>query len=148
MLMVHHGCGYEKEISVLCPQCGLPFCEEDTMQAIGGILAQTIVLTEILKKNLRNVIVVNADYDVLINDEFIFGDATNGDLIITLPFVINSVGKVYTVMKINSGSKDLTIKPQVGEKINGDVKEVINSKYASRTIISDGVEWFIYARTS
>lgn len=40
MLKIGHtsGCQWTQEIEFLCPNCNLPFCEEDSQQAGGGVL--------------------------------------------------------------------------------------------------------------
>lgn len=42
MLKVVHDCGWNYEIEFKCPNCNLPFCEEDQVQALGGILVNQI----------------------------------------------------------------------------------------------------------
>jgi len=54
MLNVSHVCGYKKDFEFLCPQCNLPFCEEDMDQAIGGLLLNS-VLTKITSDEAKRI---------------------------------------------------------------------------------------------
>jgi len=50
MLKLVHSCGYEEDFENPCPKCGLPFCEEDTQQATGGIMVTVIDLKKKLNQ--------------------------------------------------------------------------------------------------
>ena len=72
------------------------------------------------------------------------GDTAGGSVIITLPAVTTEKGKKYYFVKLGA-SHTMRINAGSGENINGTDHFLINTNYASHTIICDGVEWFIIA---
>lgn len=61
MLRIIHLCGYVKELQILCPQCGLPFCEEETQQAIGSMICGYIINSDGIAKNTIDISANSAD---------------------------------------------------------------------------------------
>ena len=69
MLKVYHpDCGYEKEFNFLCPRCGLPFCEEDTQQSIGGALVGHICNKSDIDTLKAQVVTLQSQVATLITD--------------------------------------------------------------------------------
>jgi len=74
-------------------------------------------------------------------DETLLVDASSGPVTVTLlhPSAITEV----TVKKIDSSSNVVTIATPGSETIDGDSFRTISAQYVSRTIESDGSDYFI-----
>jgi hypothetical protein len=59
---------------------------------------------------------------------------------ITLPSAVTS-GLRYTIKKIDSGTGTVTIATTSGQTIDGATTKVINARYASATVVSNGASW-------
>jgi len=55
------------------------------------------------------------------------------------------LGRVETVMKVDSGGGSVTLDPDGSQTINGATTVSLSSQYNYRTLVSDGVEWFVIA---
>ena len=87
---------------------------------------------------------VTTDYTVADRDYTILGDTTSGPLTVTLPSAGGgSKGHVYNVKKIDATANAVTIAADGAETIDGATTYVINTQYTSRTVISDGIQWWI-----
>lgn len=75
--------------------------------------------------------------------ELILCNSTDGNVTINLPNATESKGKKYYFMKTNSGNV-VTINGN-GYNINGGTATTIGNHYGSKTIISDGAQWYIIA---
>jgi hypothetical protein len=64
----------------------------------------------------------------------------------TLPTVASgdaSLGRVCTVMKVDSGAGSVTIDGNGSQTINGSATVSLASQYDYRTLVSNGTEWFV-----
>lgn len=75
--------------------------------------------------------------------ELIICDSTDGNVTVNLPPADESKGKKYYFVKTNSGNV-VTISGN-GYNINGGSTTTIGNHYGSKTIISDGAQWYIIA---
>lgn len=75
--------------------------------------------------------------------ELILCNSADGNVTINLPNATESKGKKYYFMKTNSGNV-VTISGN-GYNINGGTATTIGNHYGSKTIISDGAQWYIIA---
>ena len=75
--------------------------------------------------------------------QFVWVDATLGNVIITLPAAADNTRTVYTIKKIDSSNHTVTIDANGSETIDGEETVVLNLQYAYITIVCDGDEWFI-----
>ena len=73
--------------------------------------------------------------------ELIIGDSTDGNVIVNLPPANESKGKKYYFKKIAS-SHTMTISGN-GYNIDGASVTVMNSRYQTCTVISNGVQWYL-----
>lgn len=85
---------------------------------------------------------ITEDYSALNTDEVILADATAGNIIITLPFASDDVGKIFEIKKINI-INSVTIEGIYSELIDADLNKIIGIQYNSISIISDGTQWWI-----
>lgn len=75
--------------------------------------------------------------------ELIIGNSTDGNVIINLPAADLSKGKKYYFMK-TANAHVVTISGGAFN-INGSTATTINQLYGSKTLISNGVQWYIIA---
>ena len=75
--------------------------------------------------------------------QFVWVDATKGNVIITLPAAADNTRTVYTIKKIDNSGNTVTIDANGTEKIDGELEIVLNLQYQYVTIVCDGDEWFI-----
>lgn len=85
-----------------------------------------------------------ANYTALSTDYFIFGDATAGNITITLPTAVGLAGKTLVVKKIDASANTVTLDGNSTEVIDGSLTQVISTQYVSLSIVSNGANWFIY----
>jgi hypothetical protein len=157
MLEIRHNCGYVKEFEFLCPKCHLPLSEgSNECSFFAGLLGHIKNYDKIVKNqeniekincHFRRTNKVSADYNVSLDDDVIFADTTNVIVNLILPSSIGNIGKCYTLIRTNAGTKNLIIKAQNGEKINDNNSETIVQQFGSRTIISNGERWIITSKT-
>jgi hypothetical protein len=72
--------------------------------------------------------------------DVILADATGGSITITLPAAAE--GRQVTVKRVNSGSNTVTIDPPGSVTVDGAATLAVGAQWASKTVISDGVNWF------
>jgi hypothetical protein len=82
------------------------------------------------------------NYTLTATDSEIFGDATSGDITMTLPAVATIPGRRYTIHKIDASSNKVIIDGSGAETINGATTLDIIFQYDSLQIVTDGSEWF------
>lgn len=75
--------------------------------------------------------------------QFVWVDATRGNVIITLPAAADNTRTVYTIKKIDSSGHTVTIDANGNETIDGEETIVLNLQYSYVTIVCDGDEWLI-----
>ncbi len=75
-------------------------------------------------------------------DEFIFCNATSGNISVTLPSAINIAGTGFTIKKIDSSSNPISVLPILSQTIDGNDSQVIRNKNALK-LVSDGNNWFV-----
>lgn len=92
-------------------------------------------------------------------DHFVLGpahsvllvDATNGLKTNYLPNAATNVGKIYTIKKIDGSANSVKIESKTFSKgtasIDNQHNWFINARYGSITVISDGQNWWIIAKT-
>jgi len=75
------------------------------------------------------------------DNEVVLGDASGGAITVTLPSATSAV--VAVIKKIDSSTNAVTIATPNTETIDGQSSIDITNQYASRTITSDGTNYFI-----
>lgn len=80
---------------------------------------------------------------VILSDYVLLGDATAGPVTVTLPSAASLEGRTLIIKKIDSTLDTVTIAANGGETIDGEATQVIYTQYTSKTIVSDGTEWWI-----
>lgn len=69
-------------------------------------------------------------------------DASLGNIILTLPAVATSSGKVISVKKIDITANTVTINPAGAETIDGNNNAVLYTQYEYIRLVSNGVNWY------
>ncbi len=60
-----------------------------------------------------------------------------------LPAASGNAGRIYRVLKKDSGAGSVDIDPNGAETINGSTTFSLNNQYDAATIVCDGTEWFV-----
>lgn len=81
-------------------------------------------------------------YTILDTDYLIIADASGGAFTTTLPTAVGRAGKVFVVKRINAGAT-VTIGTTSSELIDNATTEALGSRWQSRTVISNGTQWFL-----
>ena len=96
-----------------------------------------------LQEHNASVVYTNGTHTITNGYELIICNTTDGNVVVNLPNATESKGKKYYFIK--------TANPHVvtisggSYNINGASATTINSLYGSKTIISDGAQWYIIA---
>jgi|GEM_PF-5451711 len=85
-----------------------------------------------------------SDYTVTATDAYLLIDATNGDVVVTLPSAVGISGREYSVKKIDDSANTITVDASSTETIDDSETLVITSQYEAITIVSDGEGWNIF----
>lgn len=88
---------------------------------------------------LEAVTTVTSDYTMTIGD-VVLADASNNAITVTLPAVTS---RVVGAVKVVDATNDVTIATPNSETIDGESSRTITAKWVSRTIASDGTNYFI-----
>ena len=83
------------------------------------------------------------DYTLTASDTVILGNASGGDVVITLPLATIASGYRFCIKKTDSSANTVSITCSGGNTIDGSTSAVISVQYLSITIVSDGSNWFI-----
>lgn len=83
-------------------------------------------------------------YTITDTDDFLLGDATSAGFTMTLPTPVGRTGRVFTVKKKDSSGNAVTIATAAGT-IDGSSTVALSTQYQSRTVRSDGANWWIVA---
>lgn len=97
------------------------------------------------REKLLPVVTKTAAYTATQNDGLILVDATSGAITITLPTAATSVGRVYTVQKIDGGANAVTVDGAGAETIGGAATKALADQYDSITIACNGTAWYVLA---
>lgn len=85
-----------------------------------------------------------ANYTVLETDVVLFGNATSGNIVLTLPNADGLTGKIFIFKKIDSSANTVTIDASAHtQSIDESTSKVLSSQYESVTIISYGSGWYV-----
>jgi hypothetical protein len=82
-------------------------------------------------------VAVTGTYSVLASDYYI--DATSGTFTITLPTAVGASGQTFVIK--NSGTGVVTVATTGGQTIDGGSTAVLQVRYVSITVVSDGSNW-------
>ncbi len=85
--------------------------------------------------------VVSGDYTFILTDSIILADAIGGDMEVTLPSP--TLNRAATVKKIDNTGNKVDILTPGGATIDGAASIELSSVFESRTMISDGTDWFL-----
>ena len=96
-----------------------------------------------LQEHNASVVYTAGTHTITNGYELIIGNTTDGNVTVNLPNATESKGKKYYFVK-TANPHVLTINGNVFN-INGSGATTINSLYGSKTIISDGTQWYIVA---
>jgi len=86
---------------------------------------------------------ITDDYMVDNDDYVILADASTKEIYISLPSASSVKENIYNIKRISSGNNKVYIVATNNELIDGQSGVEINTQYATLTVISDGLQWFI-----
>lgn len=104
------------------------------------------------KRSFLNSAAKSADFTVWSDDasgspkDIYYVTTAAATITATLPAVSSTdaaAGRVVTIMKADSGAGSVTIDGNGSETINGSTTVSLSSQYDFRTIVSDGVAWYV-----
>lgn len=86
-----------------------------------------------------------ADYTVILSDNVLLGDTSVGaaNITFTLPTAASAVGQVFFFKKIDAAAFNVIVQGNGAELIDGSNTFIINTQYASVTMVSDGSQFWI-----
>ena len=84
-----------------------------------------------------------ADYTAKLTDCVIIGNATSGNIAITLPTAIGCNGQFYSFKKTDASANTVTITGVGGQTIEGAANKVLGTQYQTTSIVSDNANWWI-----
>jgi trimeric autotransporter adhesin len=85
----------------------------------------------------------NANYTATSSDETILGNASTGNITITMPTAVGITGKTYIIKKVDSSANVVIVATTSSQTIDGIVTRNIVNQYDSMQIQTDGANWFI-----
>ena len=77
------------------------------------------------------------------NEKYLLVDATNTDVIITLPHSSASNGKDYVIKRVDNSPHSVYVRAQGMSTIDGEVQIKIAEQYEAVKLVSNGLHWFI-----
>jgi hypothetical protein len=84
-----------------------------------------------------------ANYTATSADHTLLGDASSGNITITLPAASTCTNRFYIIKKIDITSNTVTIDGNASELIDGATTYVLSTQYESVTLQCDGTNWWI-----
>lgn len=97
----------------------------------GPVAQSTTVLTK------------TANYTIQTSDGVIRGDASSGDIVITLPVAADNQGTKYTIKKIDSSNNTVQVAGDGAETIDDSNTQDIIFQYDAIQVVSNGLTWGI-----
>lgn len=83
------------------------------------------------------------DYTINANDTVILGDATSGNVTITLPLASIASGYRFCIKKSDNSANSVIIARSGSDTIDGSTSATVTVQYVSITVVSDGSNWYI-----
>lgn len=83
-----------------------------------------------------------ADYTITANDYTITGDASGGNITLTLPTAVGIAGVMYVVKKTDASGNSVIIDSNGAETIDGAATLSITTQYTSVVLQSNGSNWY------
>lgn len=87
---------------------------------------------------------VTAATTIVDSDDVVLVDTTGGSVTVTLPPAATNLGRRFTVKKLIAANT-LTLDGNGSETIDGAATVALTTRYAARTVQSDGTAWHIVA---
>ena len=118
-----------------------------TQNTLYEVMVQYTDSTETMSWHLQehnaSVVYTAGTHTITNGYELILCNSSDGNVTVNLPNATQSKGKKYYFIKTNSGHS-VTISGN-GYNINGSATTTVGNHYGSKTIISDGAQWYIIA---
>jgi len=86
---------------------------------------------------------VTADYAMVDADRTVLADSTTVAVTVTLPDPARAEGVRLTVKRVNAGANAVTLSQNATETIDGASTVTLAAQWDARSVVSDGVDWFI-----
>jgi hypothetical protein len=109
-----------------------------------NLYAQTANTTYLFAKGLRlNSVLKSGTYTLADNDFLVRADASGGAFTLNLPSAGTFSGQVYVIKKVDSSANAVTIDASTTQTIDGELTQMLETQYASLTLVCDGSNWHI-----
>lgn len=92
---------------------------------------------------LTNIATKSANYSIVTTDSVIIADASTAAFTITLPNANIGKGTEFKIKKKDSSANVVTVATVSSQLIDGATTFNIGTQYASITIVSDGIQWWV-----
>ena len=111
----------------------------NSQEAIEEVYSTLIGLVSSINGDTKT---ISSNYTVLISDRNVNVNAIGGDITITLPAVtdVDSIG--VTIKKVDPSANIVTLMPNSSELIDGNVSDSLDEPMRSKTIYSDGINYW------
>jgi len=86
---------------------------------------------------------ITSAYTATAGDYTMLCDASTGAFTVTLPLAKPNTNKVYVIKKTDSSANAITIDGNGSETVENSLTASLSSQYDTKTIQSDGTEWWI-----
>lgn len=95
----------------------------------------------------ENITTKTSNYTITISDDTILCDASTSSFIVDLPTAITTLGRVYTIKKIDSSSNGITIRATGLDTIEGYGSLLMQTQWDYYMLQSIGTGWIIKSST-
>ena len=122
----------------------------NTSVTLGGTTTSlgNVTLTNATTNGLTKALVTKtANYTATIVDCTILGNASAGNITITLPTAASVAGRFYVVKKVDSSANTVTVATTSAQTIDGQSTKVLSIQYDGLQVQSDNANWVIISNT-
>lgn len=106
-------------------------------------LTDTVVVAASGSSVLYNIVTRAVTSNIATNEDIVKGDATSGNIILTLPAASAVPGKAVILKKWDASVNTITLEGNGAETIDGMLNLTLTTQYQSVTVVSDGVNWIL-----
>lgn len=87
------------------------------------------------------------NYTIAATDYAVQFDASSGNLVASLPNSVGIAGRIYVIIKVDSTANTVTLSPNAGQTINGQINYVLDAQWDVVTLMSSSQGgWIIISK--
>lgn len=137
----------EKELQTVDTLAG-----SDLIRCVASGASRNVSMTNLINainslgSNRLAVVTVDTNYLASLSNDVVLCDVTTGSLLVTLPDAKQSLGKVISVKKSDTGTNDVTVQDGGGNLIDNSATITLSGSggaMPAAEMISDGSNWYI-----